>query len=144
MTNNEKERATARATQSQNQINVTTKKPQWQVVLDELFDHYDDGITSWDMIVNHHITRTAACIATLKKKGYNIVSIIETNNGSNYARYFLDDEEDDEEEDDDDDEKEFDIDSLIQSIWEETGRWVTAEQLEASERYDAYCEWRNR
>lgn len=72
--------------------NSTTKKTQWQVVLDELYDNYYDGITSWDMITKHHITRTAAHIATLKKMGYEIKSVNETNNGVTYSRYFVIDE----------------------------------------------------
>lgn len=89
MAENKKERATAKATQSQNQVNDTTKKTQWQIVFDELCKHEDDGITSWGMITKHHITRTAAHIATLKKMGYKIESVNETNNGTTYSRYFL-------------------------------------------------------
>lgn len=76
----------------------TTKKPQWQVVLDELVENEEDGITSWDMITKHHITRTAAHIATLKKMGYEIESVNETNNGTTYSRYFLVEDEDEEDE----------------------------------------------
>lgn len=92
MQSKEKERATAKATQSQNHSHSTTKIPQWQVVLDELYGNYYDGITSWDMITKHHITRTAAHIATLKKMGYDIKSVNETNNGVTYSRYFVIDE----------------------------------------------------
>lgn len=81
--------------------NCTTKKTQWQVVLDELLEAGEDGITAWDMIVKHHITRTADCIFKLKKMGYPIFSVIETNNGKNYSRYWLEDEEDDGDDDDD-------------------------------------------
>lgn len=139
MQSKEKERATAKATQSQNHSHSTTKIPQWQVVLDELIASGEDGITSWDMITKHHITRTAAHIATLRKWGYEIASINETNNGVTYARYiFISDE--DVEEDDDDCEN---VDSLIEEIWETTGKWVTPAQLEARERYEAHGTWRN-
>lgn len=142
MEKNKKERATARATQSQNHKDNTTKKPQWQVVRDELIDHEQDGITSWDMISRHHITRTAAHIATLKKMGYEISSVNETNNGVTYSRYFLVDEEEieDEEEDEEDGDN---IDALIEEIWEATGKWVSPERLEARAKYDAQCTWRN-
>ena len=86
--------------------NSTTKKPQWQVVLDELYDNYYDGITSWDMITKHHITRTAAHIATLKKMGYDIKSVNETNNSVTYSRYFVIDEFYEIENQKDDDERE--------------------------------------
>lgn len=106
MQSKEKERATAKATQSQNHNHSTTKIPQWQVVLDELYDNYYDGITSWDMITKHHITRTAAHIATLKKMGYDIKSVNETNNGVTYSRYFVIDEFYEIENPKDDDERE--------------------------------------
>lgn len=102
MAENRKERAQAMpTTPSVHTNNCTTKKTQWQVVLDELLEAGEDGITAWDMIVKHHITRTADCIFKLKKMGYPILSVIETNNGKNYSRYWLEGEEDDEEEEED-------------------------------------------
>lgn len=92
---NTKKGSVAVATQPKTQTHNNKKKPQWQVVLQELRRCTRKGITSWDMITKHHITRTASCICTLKKMGYDIESKIETNNGSNYSRYWLRDDIDD-------------------------------------------------
>lgn len=89
------------ATPSVHTNKSTTKTPQWQVVLDELIESGEDGITSWDMIMKHHITRTAAHICTLKKMGYEIFSTLEYNNGKNYSRYWMEVEEDDDDDDED-------------------------------------------
>lgn len=91
MEKNKKESA-AVATQSSNRVNNNTARTQIQVVLDELMSNKVDGITSWYMIIKHHITRTAAYICMLKKQGYKITSKNETRDGVTYSRYWLDDE----------------------------------------------------
>lgn len=127
MGENKKERAQAMpTTPSVHTDNSNTKKTQWQVVLDELLEAGEDGITAWDMIVKHHITRTADCVFKLKKMGYPIFSIIETNNGKNYSRYWLEDEEDDGDDDD-------------YAYHEE--EWNP--RLQARADYDAYGAWVN-
>lgn len=137
MEGNKKERATARATQSQNQVNDTTKKPQWQVVLDELCTCGTKGITSWDMIVKHHITRTAAHICTLKKFGYEIVAKNETNNGVNYSRYWLvEDYEELMKEDEDEDVE------VINDYVDEP--WFDEDRARRLNEYEAYGAWLNR
>ena len=142
MASNKKERI-AEATQSKPSNNTTTKKPQWQVILDELYDHMDDGITSWDMITRHHITRTAAHIATLRKVGYEILSVNETHDGVTYARYFVIDDDYGADDDTEDEDESDNVDALIEEIWEATGKWVSPAQLEARNRYDAHGEWVN-
>ena len=64
-------------------------KPQHQIVLEELQANPIDGITSWDMITRHRITRTAAHICFLKKCGYEIVTKPETRDGKVYSRYWI-------------------------------------------------------
>lgn len=122
------------ATPSVHTSNNSTKKPQWQVVFEELERHPVDGITSWDMITRHHITRTAAHICTLRKMGFNIVSKNETKDGVTYSRYwFLGDDEEDEDEDDDYevfhdyvDEPYVDEDRLKNiAEWEALGEWMS-------------------
>lgn len=93
MTSTKKESA-AVATQSSNREHDNTARTQMQVVLDELKENKIDGITSWYMITKHHITRTAAYICMLKKRGYRIVSKNETNDGVTYSRYWLIDDTD--------------------------------------------------
>lgn len=128
MGENKKERAQAMpTTPSVHTDNSNTKRTQWQVVLDELIEQGEEGITSWDMIVRHHITRTAAHICTLKKMGYNILSCNETNDGVTYSRYWLEEQED--EEDDDED----------YAYHEE--EWNP--RLQARADYDAYGAWVN-
>lgn len=113
--------------------NGSTKKPQWQVVLEELIESGEDGITSWDMIVKHHITRTAAHICTLKKMGYEIFSTLEYKDGKNYSRYWMEVEEDEEDFDDDDcayhdyvDEPYVNEDRLRNiAKWEALGSWMS-------------------
>ena len=129
------------ATPSVHTNKSTTKTPQWQVVLDELIESGEDGITSWDMIVKHHITRTAAHICTLKKMGYEIFSALEYHDGKNYSRYWMEVEEDDDE--DEDSEDWYDAYAESEAIFEATGRWVIPEQLRAQAEYDAYGEWKN-
>lgn len=93
---NEKRERSAVANQSPRYTNKNnTKKTQLQVVLQELRKCTRKGITSWDMIVKHHITRTAAYICTLKKMGYGIEAKSETANGQTYSRYWLRDDIDD-------------------------------------------------
>ena len=120
------------ATPSVHTNKSTTKTPQWQVVLDELIESGEDGITSWDMIVKHHITRTAAHICTLKKMGYEIFSALEYHDGKNYSRYWMEAEEDEEEDDDDCayhdyvDEPYVDEDRLRNKAeWEALGSWMS-------------------
>lgn len=48
-----------------------------------------NGITSWEAIQDFGITRLAARIADLKDDSHKIEKITETNDGKNYARYFL-------------------------------------------------------
>ena len=86
------DRERADTTTKNTRVNDSTKPTQYQVVLEELRKHKEDGITSWDMIASHRITRTAAHICTLKKLGFGIVSKLETNNGKQYSRYFLTDD----------------------------------------------------
>lgn len=132
MTKTKKE-SVAVATQSKNHNHSSTKKPQWQVVLDELIENGEDGITSWDMIMKHHITRTAAHICTLKKMGYEIFSALEYHDGKNYSRYWMEVEEDEEDSDDDDcayhdyvDEPYVDEDRLRNiAEWEALGSWMS-------------------
>lgn len=120
------------ATPSVHTNKSTTKTPQWQVVLDELIESGEDGITSWDMITKHHITRTAAHICTLKKMGYEIFSALEYHDGKNYSRYWMEVEEDDDEDDDDCayhdyvDEPYVDEDRLRNiAEWEALGSWMS-------------------
>lgn len=120
------------ATPSVHTNKSTTKTPQWQVVLDELIESGEDGITSWDMIVKHHITRTAAHICTLKKMGYEIFSALEYHDGKNYSRYWMEVEEDDDEDDEDCayhdyvDEPYVDEDRLRNiAEWEALGSWMS-------------------
>ena len=49
------------------------------------------GLTSWEAIRRHRITRLGARIFDLKERGYNIVSLREQNqnNNSTHARYVL-------------------------------------------------------
>lgn len=134
MTKTKKE-SVAVATQSKNHNHSSTKKTQLQIVLEELQWHPRDGITSWDMITKHHITRTAAYICTLKKMGINIVSKNETKDGVTYSRYWMldDDEDSDEEVNDDDnvfhdyvDEPYVDEDRLRRNReWEALGEWMS-------------------
>lgn len=121
------------ATPSVHTTNNSTKKPQWQVVLDELIENGEDGITSWDMIMKHHITRTAAHICTLKKMGYEIFSALEYHDGKNYSRYWMEVEEDEEDSDNEDyayhdyvDEPYVDEDRLRNiAEWEALGSWMS-------------------
>lgn len=87
-----KKESAAVATQSSNRENDNTARTQIQVVLDELEQNREDGITSWDMITKHHITRTAAHICMLKKMGHKIESKNETKDGVTYSRYWLEDD----------------------------------------------------
>ena len=121
------------ATPSVHTNKSTTKKPQWQVVLDELIENGENGITSWDMIMKHHITRTAAHICTLKKMGYEIFSALEYHDGKNYSRYWMEVEEDEEDSDNEDyayhdyvDEPYVDEDRLRNiAEWEALGSWMS-------------------
>lgn len=65
------------------------KKSQTQIILEELEANKERGITSWDMIVRHRITRLAAVICDLRKMGYTIESKIESNDDKRYSRYWL-------------------------------------------------------
>jgi hypothetical protein len=47
------------------------------------------SITSWEAITDYHITRVGAVIYELKRRGHNITSERETNNGKHYTRYIL-------------------------------------------------------
>lgn len=47
------------------------------------------SITALDAFRHYNITRLAARVFELRQAGYNIESKPETNNGANYARYFL-------------------------------------------------------
>lgn len=69
------------------------KKTQVQIVLEELQANPERGITSWDMIVRHRITRTAAHICRLKRAGYTIESKLEHRDGKVFSRYWLKEEE---------------------------------------------------
>ena len=90
-----KKASVAVATQYKNHNHSSTKKTQLQVVLQELRKCTRKGITSWDMIVKHRITRTAAYICTLRKMGYGIESKNEHGDGVTYSRYWLRDDIDD-------------------------------------------------
>lgn len=65
------------------------KKTQMQIVLEELEANRELGITSWDMIIKHHITRLAAHICKLRQRGYVIESELQTRDGKVYSRYWL-------------------------------------------------------
>ena len=47
------------------------------------------GMTSWDAIQHCRCTRLAARILNLKDDGHTIETIMEQNNGTTYARYYL-------------------------------------------------------
>ena len=47
------------------------------------------GITSWDAINLFHATRLSAIIFNLKRDGYTIDSIPESNDDSHWVRYVL-------------------------------------------------------
>lgn len=54
--------------------------------------HLERGlkITSWDAIVQYHITRLSAYICELRQEGMNIITDYETNKeGVTYAVYWL-------------------------------------------------------
>ena len=59
------------------------------IVLNHLKQHR--SITSWEAIQKYRITRLSARIFNLRDKGYDIISIYETNEetGTRYARYTL-------------------------------------------------------
>ena len=65
------------------------KKTQEQIVLEELEANRELGITAWDMIIKHRITRLASCICRLKKAGYTIDSELQTRDGKVFSRYWL-------------------------------------------------------
>lgn len=88
--NTTKKKADPRGGQAiKNQDHSSKKKTQKQVVLEELKAHRDDGVTSWDFITKHHITRAASYICDYRKEGYDIRSVNEAGEGSVvYSRYF--------------------------------------------------------
>lgn len=47
------------------------------------------SITSWEAITLFHATRLSGIIFALKKRGYPIVSTIESSGDKHYARYTL-------------------------------------------------------
>lgn len=61
---------------------------QGQMVLNHLQQY--GSITSWEAITDYRITRVGAVIYELKRRGHNITSKSETNNGKYYTRYILD------------------------------------------------------
>lgn len=50
------------------------------------------SITSWEAIMKYHATRLSGIIFVLRKRGYPITSIRETNGDSCYVRYRLEGE----------------------------------------------------
>ena len=84
--------ATGEATISKQQQKKSNTNPsQKQIVLRELKLHKGKGITSWDLIMKHRITRLGARIWELRHKdGLDIESKIEyTADGKRYCRYVL-------------------------------------------------------
>lgn len=67
---------------------MSKKKSQKDKVLAEL-QKRKRGITSWDMITKHRITRLSHLIYMLKKEGYKITSELEAKDGTTYSRYKL-------------------------------------------------------
>lgn len=65
-------------------MGMTTQRKQ---VLEHLQNK--GSITSWDAIVLYHATRLSGIIYDLKKAGYKIISTMETNGDTHYARYSL-------------------------------------------------------
>lgn len=49
----------------------------------------NQGVTSWDAIEYAHYTRLAAWVYAMKKRGYIIMSIINYENKTRYARYWI-------------------------------------------------------
>lgn len=64
-------------------------KNQKQIVLRELREAGDRGITPWEMITRHRITRLSAVIYDLRDENYDIETVRETNGDKNFARYIL-------------------------------------------------------
>jgi len=50
------------------------------------------SITSMQAFRSYEITRLAAKVFELRRKGYNIITLNETKNGTTYARYILKEE----------------------------------------------------
>ena len=86
-----KDKALAGAsTKSKNQNHSNRQETQKQIVLKELKKHPKGGVTAWDMITKHRITRTSQYILLLRREGYKIITEREPmENGGHFARYFL-------------------------------------------------------
>lgn len=56
---------------------------------DQVLKHLQkkNSITSWEAIQKYGITRLADTIFQLKGKGYDIMTVHESNNGKRWARY---------------------------------------------------------
>ena len=89
MTTKTKGKALAGAsTNPKQQPKNTKKKTQKQIVLAELQRCTKKGVTSWDFITKHHITRAAAYVCELRKEGYQIASKDEGEGSIRWSRYF--------------------------------------------------------
>lgn len=53
------------------------------------------SITPWDAIFDLNITRLSGRIQELRNMGFPIVTVMESNNGKRYARYYLERNEED-------------------------------------------------
>ena len=58
---------------------------------DKVLNHLksEGSITSWEAITNYQATRLSAIIFDLKKEGYSFRTVLLTQNGANYAKYYL-------------------------------------------------------
>ena len=73
--------------------NTSSYMTQEEQVLDYMRKH--GSITSWEAIWEYHITRLAAVVCNMRKDGYDIDTIYETNQyGTRYGRYVLKEEPD--------------------------------------------------
>lgn len=92
MTKKTTKKASANApTQSQKKNNTKKRKSQEDIVLAHLKRYSKKGITSMEAFSKYGITRLSAKIFILRKMGYEILTIRETNKdtGATYGRYVL-------------------------------------------------------
>lgn len=92
MSKNTKKKASAKAPTNKQVKNSTKKrKTQEDIVLAHLKRCSKKGITSMEAFSKYHITRLSAKVFTLRKQGYEILTIREANKetGTHYGRYVL-------------------------------------------------------
>lgn len=87
---NTKKASAEAPTQNQKKNSTKKRKTQEDIVLAHLKRYSKKGITSMDAFSRYYITRLSAKIFTLRKRGYDIITIRETSSdGTSYGRYVL-------------------------------------------------------